>query len=280
MYATVSGLQTHYLVSGSGLPCLVPSLAGTPIYERTFAATAPGALQLIFVEARANRTDVGPLDRQTLDAVVDDLDRFREELGIERVAILGHSSHGLLALEYAARYPARTSHVIVVGAPPRHAPDVWTECAKYWDSVASNERRRILVENHRRLGDLREPLTPSKSFVRTYVANGPKYWYDPHFDATELWSGHTLDTDLFGRFWGPGGQFERFVPETSLPAITAPVFVAMGVFDFVVPPTTWYGIKELLGNCAYHAFERSGHYPHWEEEATFNALLLNWLRTN
>ena len=34
MYATVGGTDIFYTSAGAGPPCLVPSLAGTPIYER------------------------------------------------------------------------------------------------------------------------------------------------------------------------------------------------------------------------------------------------------
>ncbi len=38
MFAKLNGLNIHYVVEGEGLPCVIPSLMGTPIYERTFSA--------------------------------------------------------------------------------------------------------------------------------------------------------------------------------------------------------------------------------------------------
>lgn len=35
-----------------------------------------------------------------------------------RVAVLGHSILGVLAIEYGRRFPGSVSHVIVVGTPP------------------------------------------------------------------------------------------------------------------------------------------------------------------
>src|SRR5918997_2628455 len=78
MFATVNGVDIHYTVAGSGIPCLVPSIAGTPIYERTFASpTLLQQLRLIFVELRANRTAVGDVEALTLGTLVDDLDGLR-----------------------------------------------------------------------------------------------------------------------------------------------------------------------------------------------------------
>ena len=43
MYVTVNGTTMCCTILGSGMPCLVPSLAGTPIYERTFAPRSAAA---------------------------------------------------------------------------------------------------------------------------------------------------------------------------------------------------------------------------------------------
>jgi hypothetical protein len=36
----------------------------------------------------------------------------------------------------------------------------------------------------------------------------------------------------------------------------------------------------LLANRSCPAFERSGHYPHFEEQALFGATVLEWLKGN
>ena len=280
MYATVNGTAIFYTVAGAGLPCLVPSLAGTPIYERTFTPALGGALQPIFAELRANRTAVGDVGALTLGRLLDDMDGLRQALGLERLAVLGHSAHSILALAYAARFPARTSHVIIVGGTPALSPAVLDQQAAYWEVAASPERKRRLAENWARLTDaVVGRLSPSERLVVTYAADGPRYFYDPTYDCTALWEGHAqYSPDLHDRFWGRGGQFATFDPTAEFPRIAAPVYIAHGVFDFSVPPTVWAGIKEALARATYHAFERSGHYPPWEERAAFGEAVGAWLR--
>ena len=84
MHANISGTRIHYLVEGEGLPCMIPSLAGTPIYERTFSANLRKHLKMIFVEPRGNRSEVGNITSLTLDRIVDDLDNLRAELNLGR----------------------------------------------------------------------------------------------------------------------------------------------------------------------------------------------------
>jgi hypothetical protein len=83
MYATVRGTEIFYTVAGSGHPFLVPSLAGTPIYERTFTPALGDRLQLIFAELRSNRTSASDAATLSLDRLLEDVDGLRQGIGLE-----------------------------------------------------------------------------------------------------------------------------------------------------------------------------------------------------
>ncbi|HEU4787744.1 MAG TPA: hypothetical protein VFS57_10055, partial [Gemmatimonadaceae bacterium] len=70
MYVKVGDIDIFYTIAGVGPTCLVPSLAGTPIYERTFTPALQDVMQLVFVELRGNRTATGEIDALTFDAMV------------------------------------------------------------------------------------------------------------------------------------------------------------------------------------------------------------------
>ena len=279
MYVKVGDIDIFYTIAGVGPTCLVPSLAGTPIYERTFTPALRDVMQLVFVELRGNRTATGEIDALTFDAMVDDLDGVRRALGLGRVAVLGHSAHSILALAYAARYPESTSHVLAIAGAPGMTAGVLARRATYWDLVASPERKRILAENQARLTEeVLARLTPSERIIVPYAASGPLYFPDPTYDCTPLWEGHEqISERVFARFWGPQGQFAAFDPEASLPNVVAPVFIAQGVFDFIAPPHAWAGELEKLPNATYRAFERSGHYPQLDEPELFGEAVAGWL---
>jgi len=84
MYAKVGDIDIFYTIAGTGPACLVPSLAGTPIYERTFTPALQEVMQLVFIELRGNRTATGDIDALTFDGMVDDLDGVRRALGLDR----------------------------------------------------------------------------------------------------------------------------------------------------------------------------------------------------
>jgi proline iminopeptidase len=281
MFVKVGDIDIFCTTAGVGPPCLVPSLAGTPIYERTFTPPLQDVMQLIFVELRGNRTATGEIDALTFDAIVDDLDGVRRALGLGRVAVLGHSAHAFIALAYAARYPEATSQVLAIAGAPGMTAAVAARTATYWDLVASPERKRIVAENRARLtAEVMARLTPSERVIVPYAANGPVFFPDPTYDCTPLWKGHEQISDrVFGRFWGPQGQFGAFDPEASLPKVVAPAFIAQGVFDFAAPPHVWAGELEKLPNATYRVFERSGHYPQHDEPKLFGEAVAGWLRS-
>ena len=59
----------------------------------------------------------GP-DDVTLAGEMADLDAVRAWTGAPAVALLGHSFGGLLALEYAIRFPGRVSHLVLLNTAP------------------------------------------------------------------------------------------------------------------------------------------------------------------
>ncbi len=81
-------------------------------------------------------------DDITMATEVDDLDRVRQWFGLESIAVLGHSWGGLLAMEYAIRYPQRVSHLILMNS----APASRTDALALRDELA---RRRTAAQTER-----------------------------------------------------------------------------------------------------------------------------------
>jgi proline iminopeptidase len=70
---------------------------------------------LIFYDHRCNGRSVGaPVSSMTWENLAADAEALRQELGFDRWAVLGHSFGGTIALEYALRYPASLSHLVLL----------------------------------------------------------------------------------------------------------------------------------------------------------------------
>jgi len=148
---------------------------------------------------------------------------------------------------------------------------------QYWRDSVDPERKRVMEENLRHLPDEQlAQLPPGQRFIRSYVRNGPRIWYDPRLDSSPLWEGVEINMDMLNYVWG---QLFRDIDITQgLETFDRPVFLALGRYDFLVaPPSSWDPIRSKFRDLTVRVFERSGHTPQYEEAALFDAELLRWL---
>jgi pimeloyl-ACP methyl ester carboxylesterase len=110
MKISVDGAELHYSTLGSGSPCMVLSAIGTKPYIRMTSAALSSRQTLVYVDLRGGGRSTGSAADLTFDVLAADLEAVRGELGAERVAVLGHSVLGILAIEYARRCPLAVSH--------------------------------------------------------------------------------------------------------------------------------------------------------------------------
>ncbi len=114
---SVNGAELYYSTQGSGPTCLVLSAIGSEPYKRLMPPQLADRLRLVYVDLRGGGRSTGNPADLTFEVLAGDLEAIRGELGVDQVAVLGHSILGVLAIEYARRYPESVSHVIVVGTP-------------------------------------------------------------------------------------------------------------------------------------------------------------------
>jgi proline iminopeptidase len=274
---TAGKFGLRYRSEGSGRPTLV---VGSAIYyPRTFSQNLRQRLRLVCLDHRGFAPSPGPVDTSefALDAIVDDTEKARRELGLGRVAVLGHSGHAFMALEFAKKYPANVSHVILIGIAPDLSPASVASTERYWQEFASTQRKAALAENLRRFPDeALAKLPPAERFVQNYVRNGPRSWYDPRFDSTSLWEGVEINVDMYNHVWGR--IFAEIDITRGLETFARPVFLALGRYDFLVgPPSKWEAVRPGFRDLTVRVFERSGHTPQYEEPDHFDAELLGWL---
>jgi proline iminopeptidase len=133
-----------------------------------------------------------------------------------------------------------------------------------------------LEQNRAQLTDeILSKVSPEEAFIMRYVANGPMYWCDPHFNSSALWQDHRINGDVVNHFYAV--LLANYDPTASFSQITCPVFIAHGKYDFSAPPTLWEDTHEKFPNGTYQLFEHSGHYPHFEEQELFDQKLIAWI---
>src|SRR5215472_16340399 len=102
-------------VVGQGYPLVL--MHGGPsadLWSLTDFRRLAGQFTLVFYDHRCNGRSRAPISSMTFENLTADADALRRALGFERWAVLGHSFGGHVALEYALRYPASLSHLVLL----------------------------------------------------------------------------------------------------------------------------------------------------------------------
>ena len=266
-----------YRIEGNGHPTIV---IGTSIYyQRAFSQNLRDQLQLVFMDHRGCAQSPGQVDNAEfeLEKLIDDVECLRKELNLGRVAVIGHSGHSFMALEYGKKYPQHTSHVIMIGTSPTLGPDMMEKAEKNWEANATDDRKLAEKENMQKLSDeALSKLAPDQAFIQGYVRNAARVWYDPRYDCTTLWEGIAINMDMIGYVWGE--LFADIDVTKGLETFDRPVFMALGRHDYIVgPPSTWDPIIPRFKDITVNIFEKSGHTPQFEEPELFDQELMGWM---
>lgn len=117
-YVAVDGLNIHYLEDGSGVPAIL--LHGTSlgssadVFRRNLRALGASGVRAIAVDLPGfgksdPSADLSAAYRKNF------ILRFMDALGLQRAALVGHSSSGGPVVSLALAHPERVSHVVVLG---------------------------------------------------------------------------------------------------------------------------------------------------------------------
>lgn len=269
MTVPVKNAELFYSTRGNGPACLVLTAAGTRPYEIQMPARLSDRLRLVFVDLRGGGRSTGDPADLSFDVLAEDLEAVRADLGVEKIAVLGHSIVGMLAIEYGRRRPDSVSHVITVGTPPYgDMARVSARATAFFEENASEERKQILRDNL-------ASLPPDASPVQAMYAQTPMRFFDARLDVVPLFEGAEYRPSLLQQLMGvlaPGWDI------TADPgSVRVPVFLAHGRHDYVVPHVLWEGIPDRLPNATMQIFEQSGHQPFFEEPDRFTEAVTDWM---
>jgi len=264
----LNGTDLFYVEVGEGLPCLVMhgglGLDHTSMHP--WLDPLGELMHLIYYDHRGNgRSGRPPSETITFEQLCADADALREHLGFGKVAVLGYSFGGFIALEYALRYPERLSHLILGGTSPG---------GDYGEEIEANARRKGATQEQ--LEALEASADDETEFWRLWKLIEPLYF-------------HAFDEDLAERVMGKtivcieaADAGHAITEEWDLTArlgeICAPTLILVGRDDFVCPPSQAKIMHERIPNSELVVFEKSGHFAPVEEPEAFFDAVRGWLR--
>ena len=268
----VSGRPVAYHVvgSGQGVPLVVinggPGLPHDYLHQSDVWTSLGSSRRVVFFDqpGTGHSWRLGAGDSLAVSDLTAVIDRLREHLGVDRVALLGHSFGGFVALSYAIEYPTRVDRLALVSSPAATGSDSEFLFEQLWpDSMARSVGQPAL-----RIGDSLG-LTQD---IKRHFAMG---FYSPRMRSQVLGRVDSVDfsADQFLLLY----QSIAIDLTASLRGIRVPTLVATGRFDANVSPRTAWRLREAMPHASWWVWEESGHYPMIEEPDSFARVIGTFL---
>jgi proline iminopeptidase len=276
----LNGVRFWYRVAGTSDREVAPVvfLHGGPGYNSHSFSVLEGpklerSLQMVYFDQRgAGRSERPWSGHYQLDTLVDDVEALRKTLGVPKITLMGHSFGGLLALEYAARYPKNVSRLILVGAFS-NGPQT---CQVHRARLAGMH----LVELARVLKDTAWTRAPRRSDCefeskaltaaeRERFNNSgifPDSMLQKKQDSVDAASGLRNTGEMSRALFGAGLFSYRFAKHAR---VTAPTLLIAGAEDYAVGVQPQRALAAALPRGRIAVYERAGHFPYLEEPVRF-----------
>ena len=251
-------------VIGQGNPLLI--MHGGPGMDHTsMLPLQPCADQftLIFYDHRCNgRSEGAVVSSMTWENLTADAEALRQTLGFDKWAVLGHSFGGMVALEYALRYPQSVSHLLLLDTcgdarwVQHNAPEILAK--RGYSAGAVGAARRFFNGQ----------LTPDE-FLSTALKFAKAYYYHPSLltRAQEIVSGFRAKMRPEAQIYGFSQLLTGWTVMDRLSEIKVPTLVLAGRHDFQFPPEHQAILADRLPNAQLELIERAGHNAHAERSA-------------
>lgn len=234
----LDGGIVHYEVIGRGRPIIfLHGWLGSWRYWVPAMQTASTGFRAYALDMWGFGDTARDASRYGLDKQVTLLDRFLQELGMGKVAIVGHGLGALVGLLFTMRYPTVVDRIMAVGVP--------------FDANAVNNRMRS--GSPQELVDWLLTKDAASEPVRTDGVKADPLAITASFGSPELFN-------LSHRLGGMHNPCLLVYGQNDL-AITAPTF------DPVSAPINMHSVS----------LEQSAHFPMLDDPARFNRLLTDFL---
>jgi proline iminopeptidase len=284
-----NGIRLWYKVAGqAAAPAAAPLLFlhGGPGYNSySFEAQAgkalEGRLRMIYLDQRGSGRSERPWTGvYTIAAMVEDIEALRQQLGVPKLALMGHSFGGALALEYAAAYPQHVEKMVLVSAASS-IPDACAARVAFLGQrypAELKQARAAAAERKENPDDCFFAFNSVPDDIRERV-NDETMFPDMKLvveqRAVDAKSGLRNTGELGGALWNNGFlsyRFERFE------RLTMPVLVLAGSEDHAIGPPAQRALAKRLPKATLVEYAGAGHFPYLDAPRRFTRDVVDFLR--
>lgn len=208
----------------------------------------------------------------TVDYFVNELRKVIVSLGLEKYHLLGQSWGAALAVAFSLTQPKGLTSLIL--ADPYISTPEWMSDAKRLMHSLPEEMRIALNSGL-------VNMEMYKMAKREYYAR----FVDRFNSVPEavLRSGKKMSREIYSHMWGAeeyliNGTLKDFNQTSRLREVAIPVLFLCGRYDEATPEAVAH-FQNLFPDARSRVFEKSAHYPHWNEREEYMQTLQSFFET-
>jgi proline iminopeptidase len=251
---------------GEGQPIIV--IHGGPDFDHTYLLPDMDRLadsyRLIYYDQRGRGKSRGELRLEdiSIEQTIEDLEGLQNYLGLETVAILGHSWGGHVAMHYALQYPDRVSHMVLMNtAPASYEDHLLVRQDRLGRMAVHAEKLNALKSSAEfRVGDP-ETVAEYYRIMFSTTIKRPEHLERLNLNWTQedILRGRAIEEQLMqGLFWSEG-----FTILPQLNGLHTPTLIIHGDYDWIPVPCAVH-IAEAIPGARLAVLSDCGHFAYVE----------------
>jgi pimeloyl-ACP methyl ester carboxylesterase len=264
-FTELDGVRLHYMDQGSG-PAVVllhASFMNLRSWD-SLAESLTANFRVIRLDFLASGlTGPEPNDKYSFDRNLELVEQLTQQLGVSEFALVGTSSGGIVAFNFAARYPERVTRLVLVNSAgmPRNA-------ATNPNRARGNPVMAWLKKRHKTRGMVRDEL--DGNFIEPHEP--PSWLVDMNYDMGRR-EGLKREGGLIM------ANFKTGDPEVILSQVKAPTLIIWGLEN----QTVFHLEADVFRNWLTAAptlvkkYADVGHYLYLESPAKFESDIIDFL---
>lgn len=228
---------------------------------------------MVFYDHRCNgRSEGAEVSSMTWENLTADAEALRQTLGFDKWAVLGHSFGGMVALEYALRYPQSLSHLLLLDTcgdtrwVQQNAPEI---LAKRGYSAATVKTAQRFFNGQIAPNEM---VPAMLKLARAYYRR-----LSPLLLTHEVVLGLRIKSRPEALIFGYSQLLKGWTVMDRLSEIKVPTLVMAGRDDFQFPPEHQAALAAGIANAHLEIIERAGHNAPTERSAEVIRAVKNFM---
>ncbi|HEX6909256.1 MAG TPA: alpha/beta hydrolase [Longimicrobium sp.] len=269
----INGVRLWYRVAGTApadAPPVVFLHGGPGQGSQSFAALAgprlEPSLRMVYLDQRGSGRSERPWNgAYSVDLLVEDVEGLRRALGVPRIAIIAQSFGGVVALEYAAKYPQQVSRMVIAAGLSDTPASLAAQCALLARTDPPAHARAVAAGGAGGCNPFQAYDGPEQG---EFVARNmfPDSAVRRRLEAADTAGGLRNTGELGGAVFSQGLMQWRFGAHARL---TMPVLVIAGERDLQIGLEPQRDLARRLPNAELLVYEDAGHFMYLDQPGRF-----------